>query len=135
MSEAGASEEDIDGGIARRLQAVRRARGLSLAALAAASGVSKAMLSRVERAECSATAALLGRVASGLGVPLSELLLPSAPAPRRLLPRAAQPVWRDPALGYRRRQVAAADAATGVELVEVELPRRTRVDYPPWQGR
>ena len=34
----------IDQGIAQRLQACRQARGLSLAALAQASGVSKAML-------------------------------------------------------------------------------------------
>lgn len=126
---------DLDATIGARLLALRQARSLSLADLAVASGVSKAMISRVERAESSATAALLGRLAAGLGVALSELLAPAAPAPQRLHARASQPLWRDPALGYRRRQVAPSDAATGVELVEVELPRRTRVDYPPWQGR
>jgi len=126
---------ELDAAIGQRVQALRQARGLSLAALAQASGVSKAMLSRVENAQSSATAALLGRVAAGLGVPLSQLLLAPAPAPQRLHRRTEQPLWRDPDLGYRRRQVAAADAATGVELVEVELPRRTRVSYPRWQGR
>lgn len=129
------SSDDIDAGIAQRLRACRQARGMSLSALASSSQVSKAMLSRVERVQCSATAALLGRVAAGLGIPLSELLAPAPPPANRLHKRAEQPVWRDPALGYRRRQVAAADAGTEVELVEVELPRRTRVDYPPWQGR
>jgi len=134
MTDKNASE-DINTGIGRRLRACRQERGLSLSALAMTSKVSKAMLSRVERAECSATASLLGRIAAGMGIPLSELLLPAPPVPSRLRLHAEQPVWRDPAQGYRRRQVAPADAGTEVELVEVELPRRTRVDYPPWQGR
>lgn len=130
-----ADEPDLDAAIGQRLQALRQARGLSLGALAQASGVSKAMISRVERAQSSATAALLGRLAAGLGTTLSELLVGPPPPPLRLRARAAQPTWRDPELGYRRRQVAPADADTGVELVEVELPRRTTVSYPRWQGR
>lgn len=128
------ADDDLDRRIGGRVMACRKARGLSLAALAEASGVSKAMLSRVERAESSATAALLGRVAAGLGVSLSELLVEPAPARERLHRHAAQPTWRDPAQGWRRRQVAPFEPAIGVQLVEVELPRRTRVDYPPWQG-
>ena len=129
------TSNELDAAIGQRVQGLRQARGLSLAALALASGVSKAMLSRVENAQSSATAALLGRVAAGLGVPVSQLLLAAEPVPQRLHRRAEQALWRDPDLGYRRRQVAAHDAATGVELVEVELPRRTRVSYPRWQGR
>ncbi len=129
------STTDLDAAIGARLQALRQARGLSLGALAEASGVSKAMISRVERAQSSATAALLGRLAAGLGTTLSELLVVAEPPPQRLRRRDAQPAWRDPELGYRRRQVAPSDAETGVELVEVELPRRTVVSYPRWQGR
>ena len=137
MPEPAAVPQDttLDAAIGARVQALRQARGLSLSALAAASGVSKAMISRVEHAQSSATAALLGRLAAGLGTTLSDLLVPPAPRPQRLHPRHQQPVWRDPELGYRRRQVGPPDAATGVELVEVELPRRTRVSYPRWSGR
>ncbi len=126
---------DLDAAIGARLQALRQARGMSLGALAETSGVSKAMISRVERAQSSATAGLLGRLAAGLGLPLSELLVTGPPPASRLRRRADQPTWRDPERGYRRRQVAPADAASGVELVEVELPRRTAVNYPPWHGR
>jgi transcriptional regulator with XRE-family HTH domain len=126
--------DDLDRRIAARVQSCRKARGFSLAALAEASGVSKAMLSRVENAQSSATAALLGKVAAGLGVSLSELLVDPAPEPQRLHRRAAQPTWKDPQQGWRRRQVAPFEPGIGVQLVEVELPRRTRVDYPPWQG-
>lgn len=129
-----AASPDLDAAIAQRLQALRQQRGLSLADLAAASGVSKAMISRIERVESSPTAALLGRLAAGLGVPLTDLLVAPEPAPQRLHRRAAQALWRDPGQGYRRRQVAPLDPATGVELVEVELPRGAQVSYPPWSG-
>lgn len=123
----------VDQQIAQRVLALRQARGLSLAALADASGVSKAMISRVERAQSSATATLLGRLAAGLGVGLAELLAPADAPPSRLRLRAEQPQWRDPDVGYLRRQVAARDA-DGVELVEVTLPRGAQVRYPPWTG-
>ena len=126
--------QDLDAAIAQRLLALRQQRGLSLADLAAASGVSKAMISRVERVESSPTAVLLGRLAAGLGVSLSELLVAAEPAAQRLHRRAGQPLWRDPGQGHRRRQVAPFDPATGVELVEVELPRGVQVNYPPWSG-
>ncbi len=128
---------DIDHIVARRLLALRGERGLSLAQLAAASGVSKAMISRIERAESSATATVLGRLAAALGITLSQLLAEEQArgAPERVRRRAEQPVWRDPERGYRRRQVSEHDAATGVELVEVELPRGTVVHYPRWSGK
>lgn len=124
---------DLDAHIAGRVQALRGAQGLSLAALAARSGVSKAMISRVERSQSSATATLLGRLAAGLGVPLAELLVPPESVVPRLRRRADQPQWRDPEAGYLRRQVSPRDAS-GVELVEVQLPRGAQVAYPPWSG-
>lgn len=128
-------DSPLDRAIGLRVQRLRQAQGLSLAALAARSGVSKAMISRVERAQNSATAALLGRLAAGLGVPLAALLVDDETQPGPLRRLAEQPVWRDPAQGYLRRQVAPHDPATGVELVEVLLPRGAAVAYPPWQGR
>ena len=57
-----------------RVRALREARGLSLRALAAASGVSAPMLSQVERGDTSPTLAVAGRIAAGLGLTLSGLL-------------------------------------------------------------
>jgi transcriptional regulator with XRE-family HTH domain len=126
----------IDALIASRLLALRQAQGLSLAELAAVSGVSKAMISKVERAESSPTAMILGRLAAGLGVPLAQLLTEDKEeAGRRLRKKADQEVWRDPEAGYLRRQVAERGAGEGVEMVEVELPRSTRVAYPRWTGQ
>ncbi|MCT4981737.1 helix-turn-helix transcriptional regulator, partial [Pseudomonas aeruginosa] len=65
---------DIDELIARRLAALRKERELTLAQLAERCAVSKAMISRIERNQSSPTASVLGRLAGGLGVALSELL-------------------------------------------------------------
>jgi transcriptional regulator with XRE-family HTH domain len=125
----------IDALIAGRLLALRQAKSLSLAELAELSGVSKAMISKVERAESSPTAVLLGRLAAGLGVPLAELLTEDKGSPRRLRSRAEQDVWRDPEAGYLRRQVAERGATGGIEMVEIELPRSAQVGYPRWSGK
>ncbi|MDP9891432.1 transcriptional regulator with XRE-family HTH domain [Variovorax boronicumulans] len=128
----------LDALIATRLLALRQAKGLSLAELAELSGVSKAMISKVERAQSSPTAVLLGRLAAGLGVSLAQLLTEEKEkeAPQRLRTKAMQEVWRDPEAGYLRRQVAERGATgSGVELVEVELPRSAQVGYPRWSGK
>jgi transcriptional regulator with XRE-family HTH domain len=128
-------DDDIDALIAARLLALRQGKGLSLAELAALSGVSKAMISKVERAQSSPTAVLLGKLAAGLGISLAQLLTEEKAQPQRLRARAAQEVWRDPEAGYLRRQVAERNAGSGVELVEVELPRSAQVGYPRWSGK
>lgn len=128
----------LDALIATRLLALRQAKGLSLAELAELSGVSKAMISKVERAQSSPTAVLLGRLAAGLGVSLAQLLTEEKEkeAPQRLRTKAMQEVWRDPEAGYLRRQVAErGTTGSGVELVEVELPRSAQVGYPRWSGK
>jgi transcriptional regulator with XRE-family HTH domain len=134
-SPADTPDQNIDMLIATRLLALRQAQALSLAELAERSGVSKAMISKVERAQSSPTAVLLGRLAAGLGVPLAQLLTQEKEQPQRLRTRAEQEVWRDPKAGYLRRQVAERHAGSGVELVEVELPRSAQVDYPRWSGK
>ncbi|BEP62028.1 XRE family transcriptional regulator [Variovorax sp. V213] len=130
-----AEPSGIDLLIAGRLLALRQAKSLSLAELAALSGVSKAMISKVERAESSPTAVLLGRLAAGLGVPLAQLLTEDRGSPQRLRSRAEQDVWRDPQAGYLRRQVVERGATGGVEMVEIELPRSAQVGYPRWSGK
>lgn len=125
----------LEAQIATRLRALRQTQALSLAELAERSGVSKAMISKIERAESSPTATVLGRLAAGLAVPLAQLLAEDAPTPQRLRPLIYQDVWIDPGVGYQRRQVAPHDPQTGIELVEIVLPIGAQVRYPPWSGR
>jgi transcriptional regulator with XRE-family HTH domain len=117
--------------LAARLRAEREARGWSIGDLAARSGVSRAMISKIERNEASPTAALLGRLSGAFGLTLSALLARSesdASGEGRLMRAASQPRWADPASGYVRRTVSPPGALP--ELVQVELPPEARIDYP-----
>jgi transcriptional regulator with XRE-family HTH domain len=97
--------------------------------LAERSGVSRAMIAKVERAQVQPTAALLGRLSAALGTTLSELIARAEHADRRLARAGEQPCWTDPESGYRRRALSPASGRP-LELVEVELPARAEVSYP-----
>src|SRR4030081_1166445 len=96
--------------IAERVRELRTAQNLSLDALATKSGVSRSMISLIERGESSPTAVVLEKLAAGLGVMLASLFDAPAAAsqpPRGPgAPRADQPQWQDPASGYLRRNVS-----------------------------
>lgn len=115
--------------IATTLHAARLARGLSPAALAELSGVSRAMIGKIERGEAQPTAALLGRLSGALGMRLSELVARAEGDERRLVRAADQPRWTDPGTGYRRRAVS-PPGGRPLELIEVELPAGAAVSYP-----
>ena len=120
--------DDPTPALAARLRLERDARGWSLAELAQRSGVSKAMISKIERAEASPTAALLGRLSGALGLTLSALLARAEGRADRLTRANDQPRWRDPKTGYVRCQVSPSSAP--IELVRVELPARRAVSFP-----
>jgi transcriptional regulator with XRE-family HTH domain len=115
--------------IAARLREERRRRGWSLDRLAQRAGVSKAMLSKLERAESSPTAALLGRICGAYGLTMSALVAQPGEGGGRLVRRAQQPVWRDPQTHYLRRQVSPLSDLP-LQLVEVELPAGASVSFP-----
>jgi transcriptional regulator with XRE-family HTH domain len=115
--------------LAAQLRTEREARGWTIAELAERSGVSRAMISKAERAEASPTAALLGRLCAAFGLTLSALLARAEGlAGGAVIRAAAQPRWRDPETGYIRRAVSPPGAEP--ELVQVELPPGARVAYP-----
>jgi transcriptional regulator with XRE-family HTH domain len=117
--------------LAATVRRAREARGLSVAALADRSGVSRAMIAKVERDEAQPTAALLGRLSGALGLTLSELVAQAERRDETRLARAAdQPTWTDPATGYVRRAIS-PHVGGPLELVEVDLPAGARVGYPP----
>jgi transcriptional regulator with XRE-family HTH domain len=109
--------------IGARVRTLRDQSGLTLAELAARSGVSRAMLSKVERAEKSPTLSILARIAAGLDVRLSELLgaEPSL-GEVDIVRRAAQVVYTDPETGFERRLLSPAHVNNGVELLMHVLP-------------
>jgi transcriptional regulator with XRE-family HTH domain len=115
--------------IAERLKAEREVRGWSIAELAQRSGISKAMISKVERGQASPTASLLGRFSGAFGLSLSALLARAEQAGERLARAAEQPVWRDPETGYIRRALS-PPAGGPLGLTQVVLPAGARVPFP-----
>ena len=120
---------DINQRIAARVRDLRAARRLSLEALAQRSGVSRSMISLIERGESSATAVVLEKLATSLGVALAALFEDTQAPAGPLARRKAQPQWRDPASGYLRRNLSPAGSAGPLRLVEVEFPPGAKVAY------
>lgn len=121
-----------DAAIGARIRAERLERGWSLTDLAERSGVSRAMINKVERGESSPTAALLGRLSGAFGLTLSTLLARAERTRGGRLARAAeQPRWQDPASGYIRRQISPVHGSDiPLDLVHVALPPGASVAFP-----
>ncbi|HET6160576.1 MAG TPA: XRE family transcriptional regulator [Dongiaceae bacterium] len=124
-------DDTLDQRIAARIHAERTGRGWSLDEVAERSGVSRAMISKVERGESSPTASLLGRLSSAFGLTLSQLLARAEQGAERLLNRQAeQEHWRDPETGFERHALTPPGSPSPLELVWGELPPKARLDYP-----
>jgi XRE family transcriptional regulator, regulator of sulfur utilization len=82
-----------------RLAALRQAGSLSLDELSRKAGVSKSMLSQIERGQANPTVAVVWRLANALNVGMGELLGSGAPSGQpaiELLPAHAAPAIRSP---------------------------------------
>jgi transcriptional regulator with XRE-family HTH domain len=115
---------DVDALIAKRVRDLRKVRGYTLDELAESSGVSRSMISLIERQETSPTAVVLNKLADALGVTLAALFSdePGSVAEQPLARLSDQQVWKDPASGYVRRHVSPSGYASPIELVEVIFP-------------
>jgi len=126
-------DPDVNQRIARRVKELRAAQGLSLEALAAKSGVSRSMISLIERGESSPTAVVLEKLAAGLNVTLASLFdgpdsdgqVSSSPIARR----EDQLQWQDPASGYLRRNISPPGVRQPMQLTEVHFPAGGRVAF------
>src|SRR5690606_11357074 len=107
-----AAAPELNQRIAHRIRGLRADGKLSIETLAAASGVSRSMISLIERGESSPTAVVLEKLASALGVTLASLfesdpsMVGGEPSP--VARRGDQPKWTDPGSGYVRRNVSPA---------------------------
>jgi transcriptional regulator with XRE-family HTH domain len=135
--------DPLVGQIAARIRSEREQRRWTLAQLADASGVSRAMINRIERAESNPTAVVLGKLAAAFQLRVSALLTPAEGATEgatggapdssgeqvtgvRRMADATE--WHDPATGYRRRQITGPRFPA--DIAEVHLPPGARVPYP-----
>lgn len=129
MEKAEADIGDLDRAIGERVRALRTGHGLTLDALADKAGVSRAMLSRIERGESNPTSQLLGRVCAGLDVTLSVLFAETERVASPLSRRADQAAWRDPGTGYVRRVVSPPSCGSAADIVDVEFPPGASVTF------
>jgi transcriptional regulator with XRE-family HTH domain len=122
-------KDDMDRRLAERIRLEREIRGWSLTDLAKRSGVSRAMIHKVERGDSSPTAALLGRLSGAFSLSMSTLLARAEMQQGNLVRAADQPVWVDPQTGYVRRHVSPRSDMP-LDLVHVELPAGAEVPMP-----
>lgn len=121
------SENELSVLVGHRVAQRRAALRLGLEEIATRTGVSRAMVSRIERGEVNASAVVLDKLCAGLGITLSVLFARDAASP--LLRHADQPVWQDPSSGYVRREVAPAGTGSPVRIVEVDFPAGAEVTF------
>jgi transcriptional regulator with XRE-family HTH domain len=130
------SDQSIDDRIAQRLKRLRVDRHWSLDELAERSGVSRASLSRLENAEVSPTAQVLGRLCAAFGLTLSRLMIMVEEGFAPVVRASEQPVWVDPETGFARHAVSPPAHALRGEVLDCKLPPGVRLAYdrPPRQG-
>ena len=119
----------LDARIAARITAERSQRGWSVGELAQRSGVSRAMISKIERGDARPTASLLGRLSAAFHLPLSLLIARTEGDASRVARAAAQPEWRDPETRYLRRAISPSSDGL-LQLTHVTLPPGARVAFP-----
>jgi transcriptional regulator with XRE-family HTH domain len=138
MVEAGPDElvGADDGGLdlaqlGSRIRALRGMHGLTLDEAALRCGVSRSMLSAVERGEKIPTVLVLHRIAVGLGSNITRLLGEEQEAPVVVLRRDAQDVARDPS-GWERRNLAPAQPGVAFEFMRTTIPPGVDAgEFPP----
>jgi transcriptional regulator with XRE-family HTH domain len=122
-------EPNLHDRIAARVRQLRSERAMSLEALAERSGVSRSMISLIERAQTSPTAVVLEKLAAALNIALAALFEPHPIAAEPVARRSNQVSWRDPASGYVRRNVSPGGYPTPIQIVEIEFPPGAHVAY------
>ncbi|UCM90261.1 helix-turn-helix domain-containing protein [Streptomyces marincola] len=133
---AGPPAGSVEARLAGRLAELRSERGWSLEELADRSGVSRSTLSRVERAEMSPTAAMLGKLCTVYERTMSRLLSEVEREPPGPVPAGSQAVWTDAATGFVRRSVSPPHAGLRGEVMEGRLREGAVITYeaPPVPG-
>ena len=121
--------DDLTDKIAARVRIEREARKWSLADVAEHSGVSKAMISKIERGESSPTMTVLGRLCGAFGLTLSTFLTRAEDHSGRLIRASEQPSWTDPETGCVRSLISPGVGGP-IEIVVVDLPAGAEVMFP-----
>jgi len=117
------------------LQALRQGRGMSLDELSRKAGVSKSMLSQIERNQTNPTVAVVWRLANALGVSIAELLEGRRrPEPLlSVLPAHATPTLKSPDGRCELRILGPIELAGQFEWYELHIQPGGELDSMPHQ--
>ena len=108
--------------LAEEVRRHRKLRDLSLEGLSALSGVSRSMISRVERGETVPSTGTLSRLAEALGTTFSQLMAHPDEQEIIVIPAARQPLLADEDTGYTRRCISPVLPTRGIDWVLNTLP-------------
>ena len=104
----------------------RQERKLTLDQLSAASGVSRAAISKIERGDSGASTPVLGKLAEALDLSISQLVGGVETKPVLHIPRARQPAFVEQATGFERRSLSPMYLGRGIDFVLNRLPPKAR---------
>lgn len=122
--------KELSATIASRLTELRASRGETLDSLSTKSGVSKGMISRIERQEVGVSVETLGKISEALGVGISDLLLQDQRKRFFLHTPGQQPVIDDES-GFVRRTLSPTFENRSIEFVHNTLePHSETPQFP-----
>ncbi len=120
------------GRLGERVRELRRGRNLTLDELAGLSGVSRAMISKLERGEKNPTLVVAAKLAEGLGITLSKLAGMEERREVIMVPRNKRIIMRDPETGFERQLLSPNFVGPGVEFIRNKIPAgSTSGEFPP----
>jgi transcriptional regulator with XRE-family HTH domain len=119
--------QDLRQTIARRLLHARRLKGWSVREVAAQTGVSKALISRLERGEANPSLETLWRIIGALGIPFSELVRAADEEPQLVRRGQGQEfVTEDESMQV---SLLSASPDRAVEIYELTMPPRADSEW------
>jgi len=118
--------------LGRRLREIRRGAGLTLEAASAASGVSRAAISKIERGEMSPTYDSLCKLARGFGVDLAALVSDRAPGSGGLAVTRAGSGARHAVARFEHRLLAPDYAGRRLHVFETRVTARSLDAFDQW---
>ena len=123
------SEKSVNLEFAKRVASLRKARKLTLDQAAQATGVSRSMLSQIERGEANPTLAMSFRIAEGLGVHIAQLVGENwgGPVIEVVARDDAKSIYRD-SDGCRLRTLSQLHLEKDIEFYELILDAGASLD-------
>ncbi len=128
------SRAEITMRLAGRLKKERAAKGLSLDALAKLSGVSRSMLSQIERGESSPTVSSLWNLTRALNVDFSSLLDQDMAPVSRIIDHMSDsqtPIFHNKEAGCIVRILSPVEEAGGTEVYDITFDKAAHLESAP----